>query len=243
MFDSKETTKEASAIEISENWVDRLDRWLSLLLKAILIVGVVLEVTQANWLNAVATTGVVIIAFIPSLFGYRFHMRIPAEFELLAVVFVYASLFLGNLKGYYLKYWWWDILLHTSSGLILGILGFLLVYVINEHEDIEMHMKPSFVALFAFMFSIGMGAIWEIFEFSLDQLFGMTTQLGGLQDTMVDLIVDGAGALFISLLGYSYLSDTNPDSFLERRIHNFIKLNQRFFPNKKFGSKRIKQLR
>jgi hypothetical protein len=222
---------------ISESMSTRLDRWISFTFKAVLTVGAILEFLQGNWLNAFATSGVVLIVFFPNILGHQFHVRIPPEFELMAVVFVYASLFLGELKGFYLKFWWWDILLHTSSGLIMGIFGFLLVHVINEHEDLEAHMKPSFVALFAFMFSLGMGAIWEIFEFFLDQVFGMNTQAGGLEDTMIDLIVDGFGALVISIIGYIYLRTAEEDSFIERWINNFIRLNQRFFPKKKSADK------
>ena len=227
------------ASDIPDTLVDRIDRGISLLLKIILAVGAVLEAIQGDWLNAIATTGIVIAAFFPMLVGYRFHVRIPAEFELLAVIFVYASLYLGDLHGYYLKYWWWDILLHTGSGLILGIFGFLLVYVINEHEDLEMHMKPSFVGLFAFMFALGMGTIWEIFEFALDQFLGIDTQGGSQVDTMSDLIVDGIGAFIISILGYSYLRTTKTDSFLERWIQHFINLNRRFFPHRKYRRKKL----
>jgi len=222
---------------IPDTLVDRIDRGISLLLKVILAVGAILEAMQGNWLIAITTTGIVIVAFLPILVGYRFHVRIPPEFELLAVIFVYASLYLGEVHGYYLKYWWWDMLLHAGSGLILGIFGFLLVYVINEHEDLEMHMKPGFVALFAFMFALGMGTLWEITEFALDQLLGMNTQGGGLVDTMSDLIIDGIGALIISLLGYSYLRTTQIDSFLERWIHHFIVLNRRIFSHRKHTGK------
>ena len=234
-----ESNNDTSTSNIPDTLVDRIDRGISLLLKIILAVGAVLEAIQGNWLNAVATTGVIIVAFLPMLVGYRFHVRIPAEFELLAVIFVYASLYLGDLHGYYLKYWWWDILLHTGSGLILGIFGFLLVYVINEHEDLEMHMKPSFVSLFAFMFALGMGSLWEMFEFVLDQFLGMDTQGGSQVDTMSDLIVDGIGAFIISILGYSYLRTTKTDSFLERWIQHFINLNRRLFPHRKYRRKKL----
>ncbi len=234
-----ESNIDTTTSNIPDTLVDRIDRGISLLLKIILAVGAVLEAIQGNWLNAVATTGVIIVAFLPMLVGYRFHVRIPAEFELLAVIFVYASLYLGDLHGYYLKYWWWDILLHTGSGLILGIFGFLLVYVINEHEDLEMHMKPSFVSLFAFMFALGMGSLWEMFEFVLDQFLGMDTQGGSQVDTMSDLIVDGIGAFIISILGYSYLRTAQTDSFLERWIQHFINLNRRFFPHRNYRRNKL----
>ncbi len=102
----EKTNNAITTSDISDTLADRIDRWISLLLKIILAVGAVLEAMQGNWLNAVATTGVIIAAFFPMVVGYRFHVRIPAEFELLAVIFVYASLYLGELHGYYIKYWW-----------------------------------------------------------------------------------------------------------------------------------------
>ena len=230
---SNRPEKNIAGSNISASRIVSIDKWISLLLKVFLAIGVVIELLQGNWLNAAATSGIIVVAFIPMLVGYRFHVKIPAEFEVLAVLFVYASLFLGEVQDFYLKYWWWDIFLHMGSGLILGIFGFLLVYVMNEHEDLELHMKPSFVALFAFMFSIGIGAIWEIFEFTLDQTLGMTTQGNSLVDTMSDLIIDGIGALIISLLGYSYLRKPRVDSFLERWIQHFITLNQWYFSSKR----------
>ena len=228
-----ETTRPAGSTEKSIRISDRFNRQLTLLLKLILLTGVILEVWQGNWLTAAATFGVVLVTLLPVALGQRFDVRIPPEFELLAVVFVYASLFLGEVHGYYVKYWWWDSLLHAGSGLLLGIFGFLLVHVMNEKKDLHLSMKPSFVALFAFMFALGMGAIWEIFEFAVDQAFGTNMQKSGLVDTMWDLIVDGLGALTISLLGYGYLKTAGSESFLERWIHHFIIVNQRFFPDGK----------
>ena len=88
---------------------------------------------------------------------------------------------------------------------------------------------------FAFMFALGAGALWEIFEFTMDSLFGMNMQkpmLGdpsGLTDTMWDLIVDATGALVISVLGWRYLKNPDKRSFLERWIDSFIERNPRFF--------------
>jgi hypothetical protein len=229
----KETNSQRTTSEISGSLVDRIDGWISLVLKIMLIIGAVLEALQGNWLNSIITTGIVILAFTPLMMGYQFNVRIPSEFELLAVVFIYASLVLGDIYGFYTKYWWWDILLHASSGLILGILGFLLVHVLNEHENLKMHMKPSFVSLFAFMFAVGMGTLWEVVEFAMDQFFGMNTQGGSLVDTMGDLVVDCIGALIISVYGFRYLLSTHTDSFLKRWIQHFILLNRHFFSRRK----------
>lgn len=209
--------------------IKNLHRRLTLFLQVTLLVGVVLALLQGRWLAAFATTGIIIVTFLPLILGRRFAVRIPPEFEVLAVVFIYASLFLGEVRGYYIRYWWWDAILHAGSGFLLGILGFLLVYVLNERDDVDLNMQPHFVALFAFMFAVGMGAIWEIFEFAMDQIFALNMQKSGLVDTMWDLIIDTGGALIISSLGWSYLRTAGSDSFLERWISAFVDANPHLF--------------
>lgn len=208
---------------------------LATTLQIILLAGAIGAIWQQQWFNAVLITGIIVITLFPVLLAKRFHFVIPHEFQLLTIAFIFASLFLGEVHGYYTKYWWWDIVLHTSSGFLLGMIGFLLVYVLNETEQIQLNMRPGFVAFFAFLFALGMGALWEIVEFTMDTLFGMDMQkamLGdntGLTDTMWDLIVDAIGALIISVLGYGYLKAMQQQSFLERWIKKFIRSNPRLF--------------
>ena len=67
------------------------------------------------------------------------------------------------------------------------------------------------------------------FEFAMDQLFGMNMQKSGLVDTMWDLIVDGFGALIISIAGWGFLKKRSNESFLEDWINSFIEKNPRLF--------------
>ena len=116
----------------------------------------------------------------------------------------------------------------------LGILGFLLVYVLNESRRLDISMRPRFVALFAFLFAVSVGALWEIFEFTMDQLAGTTMQkpmLGdpsGLTDTMWDLIVDTIGAAAVSILGWWYMH-RGSQSFFAPWIARFIDSNPKLF--------------
>lgn len=211
-------------------------RRTSLVLKSILLVGAAGALWEQQWLTAAITIGILMITFVPLLLARRLRVVIPSEFELLAIAFVFASLFLGEVRGFYTRFWWWDIVLHTASGFLLGIVGFLLVHVLNETQEVGLHMKAGFVAFFAFLFALGMGALWEVFEFGMDTLFGMNMQKGmfgdpsGLTDTMWDLIVDAVGALGISILGYVYLKTARRRSFLQRWILAFIRHNPRLFP-------------
>ncbi|MDW7774080.1 MAG: hypothetical protein SCH71_14430 [Desulfobulbaceae bacterium] len=216
-----------------------IHRRSTFVLQAILFAGAIAALWEQQWLTAVITVGIIAITLFPLLLKKGLDVFIPPEFELLAISFVFASLFLGEVRGYYVRFWWWDIVLHTASGFLLGIVGFLLVHILNEMEEIELHMQPGFVAFFAFLFAVGMGAIWEIFEFGMDHFFGANMQkemLGdpsGLTDTMFDLIVDAMGALIISVLGYGYLKTAGNKSFLARWIRAFITNNPHLFSRRR----------
>ncbi len=207
----------------------RLHRRVTPALQIAVLIGIALEVAAGHRWNVATTTAVLGLTLLPLRMSRRFNVFIPPELEVLALIFVFAALFLGEVRGYYVRFWWWDLVLHSASGFLLGIVGFLLVHVLNEKEDLELHMKPRFVALFAFMFALGLGALWEIFEFGMDSIFGYNMQKSGLNDTMWDLIVDAVGALVIAVLGYGYLRNARNVSFLERWIDRFIQSNRRLF--------------
>ncbi len=210
-------------------------RRICYVLQGILFLELLLALWQQNWLPAFTSAGIIGITLTPFVVERRFRVHIPPQFQLMGIGFVFASLFLGEVRGYYTRFWWWDIVLHTTSGLLLGIVGFLLVHVLNEIEKIGMQLKPGFVAFFAFLFAVGLGALWEIFEFGMDTLFGTNMQKpmlndpSGLLDTMVDLIVDTLGALVISVFGYYHLKVVGSTSFLERWIEHFIEKNPHLF--------------
>mgnify|MGYP003627377277 CR=1 FL=1 len=187
-----------------------------------------------SWLSLFLVTSILAILFAPVIFRKRMQMEIPAEMHIIAVVFVFSALYLGEVLDFYNRLWWWDIGLHTSAGLLMGIFGFLLVYVLNESKKAHMNMAPSFIALFAFAFGVTIGSIWEIFEFSVDQLLGANMQkpmLGdpsGLTDTMWDIIVNAIGAFTISFIGFGYLK-SGKSFFVKEMIKSFINKNPRMF--------------
>ena len=213
----------------------RVQLGVLLFLQIVMAVELALLFAQGLWLNGVWLLAIMVVTGAPAVLGNRLPVRIPSEYELLTILFVFGSLFLGEFRSYYERFWWWDVALHATSGLLLGILGFLLVYILNENKRINLHMRPGFVALFAFVFAVAVGTFWEIFEFSVDQIFGTTMQkpmLGdpsGLTDTMWDLIVDALGALAISAFALWHMK-RNQRSFVDLWIDNFIERNPRLFP-------------
>ncbi|QDV23067.1 hypothetical protein [Aureliella helgolandensis] len=220
-----------------DSWFDVIHKFLVVFLRLLIAFGILLEVYEALWLNAAIAAGILLLTFLPTIFASRVQVEIPPEFEVLTVAFIFASLFLGETRQFYSKFWWWDIALHATSGVLLGVLGLLLVYVLNETPRVDLHLRPGFVAFFAFCFALSIGTVWEMFEFGMDHFFGMNMQKpmlndpSGLTDTMIDLIVDALGAMLVSIAGYVYMKRGN-ESIIDRGIQRFIQRNPRLFSTK-----------
>ena len=155
-----------------------------------------------------------VIMFLPSMFERKWKIDIPGFMHILFIIFLYAAIYLGEVKSFYYKVPHWDTILHTFSGAMIGALGFSVVKLLNDSEKVKINLSPIFVAIFAFSFALAIGVLWEIYEFSFDRLLGLNMQkfanedgtlmVGrlALADTMKDLIVDALGALATSIIGY-----------------------------------------
>ncbi len=220
--------------EVASPVTNRAHRILVLLLLLLMVVEWILLLVDRRWLSAFLATLIIATLLLPVVFRHKMEMEIPAEFHITAVIFILASLYLGEIQSFYHRFWWWDIALHTSAGLLMGIVGFLLVYLLNESKGVELHMTPIFISLFAFLFAVAIGTFWEIFEFSMDQLFGFNMQkpmLGdpsGLADTMWDMIVNALGAFIISFMGWWY-KKRQQTFFVKDWIQKFIGKNPGIF--------------
>lgn len=217
-----------------ENQIHKIVVWILLV---VMMVEWVLLLINLNWLPLFLVTLIILTLFAPIIFKKKIDVEIPAEFHLMAVIFIFAGLYLGEIHHFYERIWWWDIALHTTAGLMMGIIGFLLVYILNETSRIELNMKPGFIALFAFTFAVTIGTFWEIFEYSMDQIFGLNMQKpmwgdpSGLTDTMWDMIVNAIGAFVVSISGWWYLRE-GKDFYIRALIQKFINKNPDLFKRK-----------
>ena len=201
-------------------------------LQFVMAIQLVLLLLRQDWPSAAFVAAIMVLTLAPVVF--RMPVNVPSEIQIVAVLFVFASLFLGEVLYYYERFWWWDAALHTLSGLLLGIVGYMFVYILNEDRHVDLHMRPSFVALFAFFFAVGLGALWEIFEFGMDEFFGTNMQPAlpgdpsGLTDTIHDLIVDTVGAAAVALAGWRYFSRART-SPIDNWAKRFIERNPQIF--------------
>ncbi len=150
---------------------------------------------------------------LPGMLTKKFKIEIPGKIYYLYVVFLYSAIFLGEVRDFYYTIPYWDTILHTFSGAMIGFIGFSLIDILNNDVE-KVTLSPFFIAFFAFSFAITVGVIWEFYEFTSDHFLGTNmqkyklkdgTELVGkeaLKDTMEDLMVDVLGAFVASGIGY-----------------------------------------
>ena len=132
---------------------------LTLVIQAAVAIGLIVFVLRRDWENTFLTVLVLGLTLLPAFLFRRHRVYIPPEFQLVAASFVFLSLFLGSAADLYYYFWWWDILLHTGSGFLLGIIGFLALFLLNQTERIPAGIRPAFLCFFGVTFAVFLGVL------------------------------------------------------------------------------------
>jgi hypothetical protein len=173
---------------------------------------------REDWISALSVALIFLLILAPRFISRWADYRLPPTLDAAIAVFIFLTLFLGEMRNFYYEYHFWDTVLHFQSGVLLGIAGFVLVFVLNGQTKKPLNLKPFFVSFFSFNFSVAMGALWEVFEYLMDVTRGSQMQYGGLPDTMIDIIFNAAGTLLVVLAGYIWLLRTSKLPLTEKKI-------------------------
>ncbi len=195
-------------------------------IQAILALEVISGVMTQAWPAVFVALATLMLTFLPQHFARFLGIVLPNSVLTAIVVFIFATIFLGEVGDFYERFWWWDIILHFTSALSFGAIGFLLIFMLFEGDRYA--APPWALAMLAFCVGLSIGALWEIFEFTMDQTFGMNMQKSGLMDTMKDLIVDTVGAAIGAFSGYLYLKGRQMGG-VGTMLEQFMQANKRFY--------------
>lgn len=111
-----------------------------------------------------------VLFLIPPFVEKNFKIELPTVLETLAFIFIFCAEIFGEIGGFYEKYSFWDTMLHTTNGFIFAAFGFCLIDILNQNPKVKFQVSPIYVALTAFCFSMTIGALWEFYEFAVDQI-------------------------------------------------------------------------
>lgn len=172
----------------------------------ILIVTGFLGIVTRQWKNVFVTLLVMVCLSLPFIITYianRKHLELPSSFQSITLVFIFLTLYLGEIRDYYHVFWWWDLLLHAIFGSYMVIIALHSIKgIIRAEQATTKHRFTLFTILFGFSFTIALGTLWEIFEFAADYLVITSMVKGGLNDTATDLLIKIITAFITSIICY-----------------------------------------
>ena len=211
----------------TENKIDNIILKMNFIFRFCIFILFLISMIFQEWLLAMNSIIFIFLSFIPAFFENNFKIQLPVEFDFLMMLFLFLSIILGDSAKFYELFFWWDGFLHFLSGILIGFLGFILIYIIFFIHKIK--ASPILLVFISFSFSITIGVIWEIVEFVIDIIFDTTLQ-NGLFDTMKDLILATTGALIVGTFGYLHLKFYK-NSFVKNLIKRVLDRNKK---NKKW---------
>lgn len=163
-----------------------------------------------TWLPASVLS--LFISVIPSILRRDLDLVLPVELNFWIVFALFLHV-IGGFSGFYDNVPGWDHLTHAMSASLIAALGFVVVVSVDKYVE-SIHLPQPFLALFIIMFTMAFGVLWELMEFSNDQLTGSRLQYD-LNDTMVDMMFDAFGGFIVGIAGAHYLARTTPEHFVD----------------------------
>lgn len=189
----------------------RAARWeirLAWLFRALILLTAVAHAARGELLYVLLCLAAIVLVVLPAWIARSSAANLPVEIELVLLWWLIADMTLGRLAALYDTSAWFDKALHLGNSVLLGMLGFLAVYVLHFTGKFPAGKIISGVIIV--VLTLGIGALWEILEYLSDLFFAKGAQgspvLAPLDDTMWDLILDGVGGLVGGILGPIYMS-------------------------------------
>lgn len=130
--------------------------------------------------------------------GKSFITKVSYQFQTQLNIFICLGCVVGTTLNKQTNFEFTDVILHFFSGFIASSSMYEFCSLINGEKR---ETGPAMRAMFSFCGAITLLVGWEIYEFSMDRIYGMNLQCSspfseaGLIDTMWDLIIGAIGAL------------------------------------------------
>lgn len=146
-------------------------------LRLIIIAIIVMTILRQNFEAAMNAAMALVFFFLPPFFERVLKADFPSLFECIILFFVFSANILGEVFAFYIKFAWWDTMLHTVYGFLFAAFAFSLVDILNsEGSEFKFKLSPFYMCLNSVGFTVLIGVIWEFFEFSMDYFFGKDMQ-------------------------------------------------------------------
>nr|WP_177296658.1 hypothetical protein [uncultured Blautia sp.] len=187
----KKALKQAIDMELKEH---RSTFIVFSILRIIVIGCMVRQLFLHNYEGFFLSILTLLLLYIPSWLQVKLRIEIPVGLEISILCFIFAAEILGEINAFYIVIPGWDTILHTLNGFLCAAVGFSMVLLLNDNENLTFDLSPFFLALLAFCFSMTVGVLWEFFEFGMDYFLKFDMQKDMILHTVSSVMLDPAKA-------------------------------------------------
>ncbi|MDE6660334.1 MAG: hypothetical protein K2J93_00735 [Anaeroplasmataceae bacterium] len=142
--------------------------------------------------------GAALLPFLFPIYTLISKKRLPVLLPILCGIFVFLASNLGTAMHFYDKIYCWDLIMHGIFGFICSLIVFIFLLRWNGNK-----LNPVGFLIIIFVFTMGIAAIWEVFEYISSCITGEDVQRvlesismgkSPLADTMEDIMIAMAGS-------------------------------------------------
>ena len=164
-----------------------------LILRVLVIIVMIRSIIEGRWESVFTCFLALLLFLVPPFIEKNFRVQLPTVLETLAFVFIFCAEILGEIEGFYVRFAFWDSMLHTVNGFMFAAFGFCLVDIFNRSPRFKFKLSPVFLAIMAFCFSMTIGVLWEFFEFAADKVLDVDMQKDFIVNSFASFKLDPTG--------------------------------------------------
>lgn len=164
-----------------------------LILRFLVIICLIRQITLGNFLNVLVCLLTLVLFLLPSILEKKFKIKLPDTLEIIIYIFIFSAEILGEINEFYIHIKNFDTILHTLNGFIMAGIGFSLIEIFNDSPKAKISLDPKYLVLFGFCFSMTTGAVWEIFEYSVDKYFKQDMQKDTIITEITSVVLNEEG--------------------------------------------------
>lgn len=151
---------------------DRSVNLLFVMLEGLLMLTVIISAIRGKMNFVGLSVSSMFLLLLPTAVEQIFSIRIKSTMKKAIYIYIVAGPVGGNIYHLYYTIPFWDKLLHLFCGILFAMLG----YSLPDLAEPDHSHRTALRWLSGICGAMCIGALWEIFEFSCDRLFGLDLQ-------------------------------------------------------------------
>ena len=93
----------------------------------LLVLGIlILQIFHQNYENAFLCILTLILMITPSVIQATLKVEFPSPLEIIVLIFIFSAEILGEIRSFYMRFLYWDTVLHTLNGFLCAAIGFFM---------------------------------------------------------------------------------------------------------------------